>query len=148
MTVSSPHHPGKRKYTPEATNGFASSPHDSPYSEISPRVIKKLRPKTINPQVLKGISHSSLIRVSRIPKTESKLFEGQRHYDRGEVDIQMTSPEDGGRCAFCDRVIEAEVTDEERTCLQCARSVCGQCGVRQYLHDGDFVLCLECVQHG
>jgi len=60
----------------------------------------------------------------------------------------MTSPEDDGRCSFCERVIEGEVNEAERTCLQCGRSVCGQCGVRQYLHEGDFVACLECVQHG
>lgn len=60
----------------------------------------------------------------------------------------MTSPEDDcERCSFCESLIEAGLAEEERTCLQCARSVCGKCGVRQYLSEGDFVACLECLHH-
>lgn len=60
----------------------------------------------------------------------------------------MTSPDnDNERCSFCESLIGSEIPEEERTCLQCARSVCGKCGVRQYLSAGDFVACLECVRH-
>ena len=62
----------------------------------------------------------------------------------------MTTPDDDNdeRCAFCDSLIETGLSEEEATCLQCARVVCGKCGVRQYLSEGDFIACLECVHHG
>jgi len=81
-----------------------------------------------------------------IAKTVLRLFEGQRHLDRGELDVEMTLP-DETHCAFCDSSVDAGLPDEESSCLQCARTVCGKCGVRQYLLQGDYVACLECV-HG
>jgi hypothetical protein len=78
----------------------------------------------------------------------SRLFEGQRHYERGDVDVEMIAADDVGRCAFCESSVDGGLGEEERTCLQCARIVCGKCGVRQYLSEGDYVACLECVQHG
>jgi hypothetical protein len=79
-------------------------------------------------------------------KTVSRLFQGQRDYDRR--DVEMTAPEDDERCGFCDSLVETGLSEEEVTCLQCARVVCGKCGVRQYLSNGDFVACLECVRRG
>ena len=48
-------------------------------------------------------------------------------------------------CSFCDSLIYTRLSEEDVTCLQCARIVCGKCGVKQYLSEGDFVACLECI---
>ena len=69
-------------------------------------------------------------------------------YDRGDIDVEMTLDTEGERCAFCDGVMDTGLPEMERMCLRCRRGVCGKCGVRQYLQDGDFVACLECVLDG
>src|SRR5436853_2250630 len=96
MTVSSPgftvHRRGKRKHEPDYPQ--SQSPYDasSPSTpavqeEMSPRVVKKLRPKPINQQSLKGIRAQPACIVSKliIAKTVRELFHGQERYDRGEV---------------------------------------------------------------
>lgn len=60
----------------------------------------------------------------------------------------MTSAGDDGRCSFCDSPIDMSLLQEEVQCLHCERTVCGRCGIRQYLSEGDYVLCLECVHKG
>jgi len=140
MTVPSPplipSRPGKRKHTPEASYQSQSSSLDTPpRPEISPRVTKKSRPKPVNAQALRA-------------KTVSRLFAGQRSYDRGDVDVEMTSPDDGS-CAFCEGTVDMGMgVPDEYLCLRCSRVVCGKCGVRQYLSEGDYVACLECIHAG
>jgi DNA-directed RNA polymerase subunit RPC12/RpoP len=78
-----------------------------------------------------------------------ELFQGQRNYDRGNVvDIEM-SLDDAGRCSFCETSVDTtRMAEEEYLCLACGRTVCGKCGVRQYLSEGDYVACLDCVHQG
>ena len=73
------------------------------------------------------------------------LFQGQWRFDHGNVDVAMTLPEEGGVCSFCESTIPEVLLEQEVSCLRCARSVCGKCGVRQYLSTGDYIICLECV---
>ena len=54
MTVDRRHYETqcqKRKYSEDSTIDY---PFQSHYEQISPRIVKKLRPKTINPDILKG----------------------------------------------------------------------------------------------
>jgi hypothetical protein len=64
--------------------------------------------------------------------------------DREDVDVEMGDGDDA-KCDLCEGYVDAGLPETERTCLRCGRMVCGKCGVRQYLHDGDYAACLECV---
>jgi hypothetical protein len=68
--------------------------------------------------------------------------------DREDVDMEMVIEADEGNCDICEGNVDAGLLETERTCLRCGRGVCGKCGVRQYLHDGDYTACLECVHDG
>lgn len=68
--------------------------------------------------------------------------------DRGDIGVDMTLDVEGDRCAFCEAVVDPGLPEMERMCTHCQRTVCGMCGVRQYLHDGDYIACLECVHDG
>jgi hypothetical protein len=68
--------------------------------------------------------------------------------NRGDVDVEMALDAEGETCAFCDTRVDSGVPEIETTCLRCRRGVCGKCGVRQYLPDGDYVACLECIHEG
>jgi hypothetical protein len=68
--------------------------------------------------------------------------------DRGDVDVEMVRDADEGSCDICEGNVDAGLVDTERTCLRCERRVCAKCCVRQYLHDGDYAACLECVHDG
>jgi len=155
MTVSTPppfvHNSAKRKYSPEEGNDspLNHSSYHAIHRDISPRLIKKPRPKAISAQSLRGLPPHFLRFSNSLAKTVSRLFEGQRHFDRGDMDVEMTfTDREDGRCTFCESPVDEGLGEEERTCLQCARTVCGKCGVRQYLSEGDYVACLECVQYG
>ena len=78
----------------------------------------------------------------------SRLFEGQKNYERGDADVEMSLPDSNGRCSFCETPVDLDLLEEEITCLHCTRIVCGRCGVRQYLSEGDYVVCLECMHLG
>ena len=159
MTVSSPgftvHQRGKRKHEPDYPQSqspyAASSPSTPPvHEEMSPRVVKKLRPKPINQQSLKGTRAQSPCILSEliIAKTVRELFQGQERYGRGEVDIEMTV-DDAGHCSFCEASLDISTKgEEEYLCLSCGRTVCGKCGVMQYLSQGDYIACLDCVHQG
>ena len=150
MTVSTLppfiHNSAKRKYSHDDSNDCTyTSTSPSIHRDISPRLIKKARPKPISSQSLRCFS--PLVTITEFPaRTVSRLFEGQRNYQRRDVDVEMTVPNDANRCAFCESFVDEGLGEEERTCLQCTRTVCGKCGVRQYLSEGDYVACLECVQ--
>lgn len=55
---------------------------------------------------------------------------------------------DNIQCAFCECAVDENLLEDEYSCLRCARIVCSKCGVRQYLSEGDYVACLECVYQG
>jgi len=82
-----------------------------------------------------------------VAKTVRQLFQGQRNFDSGNVDIEMNM-DDAGHCSFCETVVDMSAGEEEYLCMACGRTVCGKCGVRQYLSEGDYIACLDCVNQG
>ena len=57
--------------------------------------------------------------------------------------------DDADHCSFCEARIDTIAKgEEEYLCLGCERAVCGKCGILQYLSQGDYIACLDCVQQG
>src|SRR5437667_8704686 len=91
MTVSSPlDRPTKRKYTPDNCYNarFELSP-TSIRNEISPRVIKRLRPKPITSQCLRGYFPSSIILLTPSQNFIATISRATKLQSRGrDNDVQ------------------------------------------------------------
>jgi hypothetical protein len=146
MTLSTLSHSlrshGKRKYPAEMCQNTLINDLRISFSEDSfNRLIKKVK---LNP-VTQAPGLPSPIYSLMSAKTLAHFFQGQRDYGKARGDVEMSCEVYEKICSFCDGPIDSRLALEETICLQCTREVCGKCSVRQYLSQGDFVACLECI---